>query len=119
MPFMMMWTPYHYWKAFFAWQMNMADLMNFTGVNPRRETKNTRAEIQTSPGFSPADNLVADVGEIAAEAKERGTAQSPAKLAKPLPPRRPSSSKTLKRGQKNGSAKAAKLRRRRESSARA
>jgi hypothetical protein len=118
MPFMMMWMPYHYWNAIFAWQNNIADLMNFARAKPV-EPRAIIADSQTSPIVEPASNLVVDVSEIAAEAKEQRTEQSPAKLAKPLPPRKPSSSKKLKQSQKNGSAKVASLRRRRASGARA
>ncbi|MGZ5096306.1 MAG: hypothetical protein ACXWCH_34790 [Burkholderiales bacterium] len=99
MPFMMMWMPYHYWNAIFAWQNNIADLMNYTRAKPR-EPKAIIADSQTSPIVAPASNLVVDVSEIAAEAKERRTEQPLAKLAKLLPPRRPSSSKKLKQSQK-------------------
>jgi hypothetical protein len=117
MPFMMMWTPYQYWNAIFAWQNKVADLMNFAPVKPR-EPKATVADSQTSPIVAPASNLVVDVSEIAAEAKERRPEQPPAKLAKPLPPRKSSSSKKLKQSQKNGSAKVASSKGRRASRAR-
>ena len=118
MPSMIMWMPYHYWNAIFAWQKNIAELMSFTGVKPR-EPKAIMADSQTSSIVAPASNLVVDVSEIAAEAKEQRTAQHPAKSAKPLPPRKPPSSKKLKQSQRNGSAKAASLKGRRASSARA
>jgi hypothetical protein len=108
MPFMTMWTPYQYWNAIFAWQNNIADLMNYTPVKPR-EPKAIIADSQTSPIVVPASNLVVDVSERAAEAKERRTEQPSAKLAKPLPPRKSSSSKKLKQSPKNGSGKAASL----------
>ena len=117
MPFMMMWTPFHYWNAMFAWQKNIADLMSYTRAKPR-EPKAIIADSQTSPIVAPAINPVVDVSEIAAEAKERRTEQPPAKLAKLLPPRRPSSKKS-KQSQKNGGAKVAGSRGRRSSSARA
>ena len=118
MPFMMMWMPYHYWNAIFAWQKNIADLMNYTRVKPR-EPKAAIADGQTSRIVAPVSNLVVDVSEIAAEAKERRTEQPLAKLAKLSPPRRPSSSKKLKQSPKSGSAKVASLKGRRASSARA
>ena len=116
MRFMMMWTPFHYWNAMFAWQKNITDLMD-PWVKPR-EQKAVIAESQTSPLDAPASNLVVDVSEIAAEAKERRTEKSPAELGKPLPPRRPSSKK-IKQRQKNGSSKVTHLRGRRASNARA
>jgi hypothetical protein len=118
MPFMMMWMPYHYWNAMFAWQKNIADLMSFTRAKPR-EPKAIIADSQTSPIAALASNPVVDVSEIAAGAKERRTEQPPAKLTKLLPPRKPSSSKKSKQSQKNGSAKVGGLRGRRASSARA
>jgi hypothetical protein len=118
MPFMMMWMPYHYWNTIFAWQKNIADLMNYTREKPR-EPKAIIADSQTSPIVPPASSLVVDVNEIAAEVKERRAERSPAKLAKPLPPRKPSSSKKLKQSQKNGSAKVASLKGRRAPGARA
>ena len=116
MHFMMMWTPFHYWNAMFAWQKNITNLMD-TWVKPQ-DQKAVLAESQTSPVDVPPSNLVVDVSEIAAEVKERRTEQSPAKVGKPLPPRRPSSKK-IKQSQKNGSAKVAHLRGRRASNARA
>jgi hypothetical protein len=116
MRFMMMWTPFHYWNAMFAWQKNITDLMD-TWVKPQ-EKKAVIAESQTSPLDAPASSPVTDVSEIPAEAKERRTEQSPAKLGKPLSPRRPSS-KEIKQSQKNGSAKVAHLKGRRAPHARA
>lgn len=116
MRLMMMWTPFHYWDAMFAWQRNITDLMD-TWVKPR-DQKAVVAESQTSPLDAPASNPVTDVSEIAAEAKERRTEQSPAKLEKPLSPRR-RSSKKIKQSQKNGSAKVAHPKGRRASHARA
>jgi len=114
MPFMMMWMPYHFWNAVFAWQRMIADLMNHTMVNPR-EPKAIIADSQASPIDAPASNLVV---EIAAEAKERPIEQPHAKSAKQLPSRG-RSSKKLKRSKKNGSAKMANSKERRASAARA
>lgn len=116
MPFMMMWTPYHYWNAMFAWQKNIADLMSYTPVK-QREPKVLIAPRQDSPVLAAAGNLVVGVSEI--ETKDTRTGQSPAKISKPLTPRRRPASKKLKQSQKNGSAKAATVRGRRSSGARA
>jgi hypothetical protein len=118
-PFIMMWMPYYYWNAIFAWQKNITDLMNYTRVKPR-EPKAAIADDQTSsPIVAPARDLVVNVSGIAAEAKERRTEQTPAKLTKPMSRRKPSSSKKSKQSQKNGSAKMAKSRGRRALGARA
>jgi hypothetical protein len=118
MPFMMMLTPYHYWRAIFAWQENMIGLLNYTGARPQ-ERKALVADNQTSSILAHADNLLVDVSEIAAVASEGHNEQSPAKMAKPLPPLQPSASKKLKQRRKNGSAKVAGSKGRRASSARA
>jgi len=116
MPFMMMWMPHHYWNAIFAWQLNVFDLMNWTKVKPA-ERKTILAHEQISPIVAPANAVVVDVSEMAPAAKERPTEHPPSKLAKPLPPRTPMSSKKSKQGLRKGGAKLGRLRRRRASGA--
>jgi hypothetical protein len=118
MPFMMMLTPYDYWRAIFAWQENMIGLMNYTGARPQAG-KALMADNQTSSILAHADNIVIDVSEKAAVTREGRNEQSLAKMAKPLPPLQPSASKKLKQRRKKANAKVAGSKGRRASSARA
>ncbi len=117
MPFTMMWMPYdYYWKAIFASQRMIADLMGTMMFVKPRQPRASIAEGQTSPTVLPANEVIVDV---AAESKERPSEHPHAKQMKLLPARRRQASKKSKRIQKKGRAKVANLKGRRASAARA
>ena len=99
MPFMMMWLPYHYWKAMFVWQKEIVGLMSSARPKQREQEAKPGAR-QASPFIAPADDLVVKVSEM--EAKDAHTGQSRERLLKPLTPRTRLSPKKSKERQREG-----------------